>query len=249
MRGGGDSFEIIEANLDEYAGGGTLDRVVVNKPSSVWMRIYTFNGNMYSFAIMNDNDVFQTKYLASMYTYIGSLSIGYSLHIVVENVTKNMGTSLYEDTVIRIGNGSNINAIGTWTSTIVPENVTMELDCKVVEMNGNIVTAKCDSKTMWSESVFNRIYMGVYPADNNIHMCANTPIQRLFGYEGFGYSGSIPSGEWSQYNVTGSGSSIIVGNQLTIMNVPKSFVSHWANMGAQALMGNNRIILVPPDGS
>ena len=231
-------------------GGGTLDRVVVNKPSSIWMRIYTFNGNMYSFAIMADNNVLQTKYMAGMYTYIGSLFIGYSLHIVVENVTKNMGTSLYEDTVIRIGNGSNINAIGTWTSTIVPENVTVELECKVVEMNEDtsVVTAKCDSKTMWSKSVFNRIYMGVYPADNNIHIGGEPPMQHLFGYNGFGYSGSIPSGEWSQYNVTGSGSSLIIGDQLTIMNVPESFVSHWVDtIHAKALMGNSRIILVPHD--
>ena len=148
-------------------GGGTLDRVVVNKPSSIWMRIYTFNGNMYSFAIMADNNVLQTKYMAGMYTYIGSLSIGNSLHITIENVSKHMGTTrndaemMIENTTIYINDNCDSSLYGTWTSTIVPENVTVELDCKVVDNSTNTIVTEC-GPDRWSDSVFNRIPIDIW---------------------------------------------------------------------------------------
>ena len=149
-------------------GGGTLDRVVVNKQMNEgWVRMYMDGGNVKAIVIMNDNDTLRLKYIAYVYNGIAlsSTSIGNSLHIVIENVTKHMGTAwndgmMYreeESTTITINDGSDSRVYGTWTSTIVPENVTVELDCFVVENDGTIVTANCYLEITWDESVFNRI--------------------------------------------------------------------------------------------
>ena len=248
-------FETIDANLD--AGGGTLDRVVVNNWPPVYVRMCVEGGKLKAFAIMTNNDVLQTKYVADMgmegLVISSSLSIGDLVHIVIENVTKHMGTSFddanmnKEKTKIVIGFDSD-SRYGTWTSIIEPDNVTVELDCEVVGTYGKIVTAKCNSETTWPDSVFNRIpiYTTMFGSDY-------TTNQALFGIDGFSKKGSVPSG-WDEYNVTGSGSSLTIGdNQLTIMGLPESFVSYWVDtihakawMGTNAY-GNSRAMLVPPD--
>ena len=206
---------------------------------------------MYGFAIMNDNDILQTKYISNTFIHIGSSLIGNALHIVIENVTKNMDTEysdakISESTTIRINDDSSSNTKGTCVSTIVPENVTVELDCEVVETDGNIITARCYSETTWPDSVFNRIpifvsggaYFGLDYITNMV----------LLDKRSFQISGSVPSG-WNQYNVTGSGSNLTIGdNQVTIMGLPESFVSHWVNtIHAKAYMGGDRAMLVPPN--
>ena len=253
--GGGDSFEMIEANLDEYA-GGTLDRVVMNK-HGVWVRIcvdeVSITGKVDNgLVIMTDNDILQTKYIAMVnFPINSSLSISDPIHIVIDNVWTNTGTEISdakmrETTTIHINDDSDSKSCGTWTSTIKPDNVTVELNCVVVENDGTIITAKCDSETTWPESVFNRIlirrsnYMFF-----GVHLCNQIA---MFGHgSAFKTEGSIPS-EWSQTNVTGSGSNLTIGNQLTIMGLPESFVNHWVNMNVRAWFGNNNFaIFVPPD--
>ena len=249
-------FETIEWNDEgEYAGGGgpMFDRVVANEPPSTWVRMYMYSGFAMSIVIMTNNDILQTKYMAGIWRglRLSSSSIGDSLHIIIENVTNHMGIS-YDDAkmmteyaTIIIGSKSDSQSRGTWTSTIVPENVTVELDCVVVDNSNSIVTAKCGSD-QWSESVFNRIPIRI---DNGAQFgYDDTTNHAMFGKTDFSIDGSVPSG-WKQYGVTGSGSNFTIGNQFTIMSLPESFVSHWANMGAQALMGDDRIMLVPPDGS
>ena len=212
--------------------------------------MYVYRGNAYSLAIMIDNDILQTKYVASI--YIGTTtSIGDSLHIVIENVTKNMDTTLddakmkKEYTTVTIGSGSDSSSYGTWTSTIESNNVTVELECEVVEVNGDIVTAKCDSDNYWPDSVFNRIPM--WMEYGNVYFGFGSGINSmLFGTNEFKYSGTVPS-EWKQYNVTGHESNLTFGNQCTIMGLPESFVSYWVDMGAHAYLGNLYAMLVPHD--
>ena len=234
-------------------GGGALDRVVVNEPRVVYVRMNRDGMDkryINALAIMTDNNILQTKYIASIAVTIGSPSIGDSVHIVIDNVTKNMGTELNDAkmskaTTITIDPGSNSKSYGTWTSTIVPKNVTVELDCVVVKVNWDVVTAKRDQKITWPESVFNRIptwaivseaYFG-YSSDTN---------HAMFNTRSFKKEGSIPSG-WKQYNVDGSGTSLIIGERVTIKELPESFVSHWVNMGAKAYMGDMYSMLVPPE--
>ena len=228
---------------------------MVNEPWIVYVRMYVDEGEVWSLAIMKANDVLQTKYIMYPYNDITiNSSIGASLYIVIENVTKHMSTS-YADadmnndpTTITIDGGSD-SAYGTWTSTIEPDNSKVELNCKIVENDGTIVTAKCISESTWSESVFNRIpiwidRMGAY-ACFGINSITN---HMLFGEGYFSVYGSIPGG-WNEYNVTGSGTSLKIDNQFTIMNLPESFVSYWVNMCAKAYMGNDRVLLVPPGSS
>ena len=221
--------------------------------------MYVNGGKVKALAIIKDNNVLQTKYVAYILYGItlSSSSIGDSLHIVIENVAQNMGTSYNdadmqkESTTIAINDGSDSISYGTWTSTIVPENVTVELNCKVVEVNENtsVVTAKCYSETTWNESVFNRIPMWV---TSNAQFGYNSfTNMAMFGTDSFLTEGSITQ-SWdgsTRYNVDGSGSNLTINDQFTIMGLPESFVSHWIDMGAKALMGNKRIMLVPPGSS
>ena len=218
---------------------------------------------MKGIAIMTDNNVIQTKYIAYVWSSIAlsSQSIGALLHIVIDNVTKNMGQKLSdaqmsETATITIGSKSASYSRGTWTSTIKPDNVTVELDCKVVEVNENssIIVAKC-GHDQWPDSVFNRI--PIYVPGNRVYFgsdsTTNTP---LFVTDYFSKEGSIPS-SWNEsilYDVGGHESSLTINNQLTIKKLPTEFVSHWVNMGAKALMGGYNgvvgyVMLVPPNGS
>ena len=234
-----------------------MDRVVVNEPmKEVWVRMYVDGRSVAGLAIMADDDVLQTKYVASnIYITIAS-SIGSSLRIVIENVTQNMGTSksdayMSQTTTITINDDSDSTAKGTWTSTIVPENVTVDLDCKVVGNSNSIVTAKCYSKTIWNESVFNRIPIYVSSIANGYASFGydSNANQALFGTSYFETDGQFLVDGWKQHGVSGSGTSLILGNQFTIMYLPKPFVNHWINMGAEVYTGSNCGILVPPDSS
>ena len=223
---------------------------------AVYVRMYTGDsGIVRALAIMIDNDILQTKYVVGSEqtaVKVGSLSIGDSLHIVIENVTKHMGTTendavkFNDPTKITIGSGSDPYAMGTWTSTIKPDNETVELDCKVVNYNNPITTIKCDSDNYWPDSVFNRIPIGIvniytqFGSDSDIN-------HAMFGTDSLSFVGSVPSG-WNEYNVTGSGSYLTIDNRVTIMGLPESFVSHWVNtIHAKAYMGNGYMMLVPPD--
>ena len=238
-------------------GGGTLDRVVMNEPRVAWVRMYkSMGGYVYALAIMTDNNMLQTKFIGyNQYSVITASFTNNPFHMVIEDVWKNTGTSTSDATMdqkakIYINNDGKYSLCGTWTSTVKPDNTRVELDCEVVKTDGNIVTAKCISETRWSNSVFNRIpiyvgnvgaYIGVDNLVNNV----------LFGTNSFSTEGSITQ-SWdgsTQYNVTTNddGSSLIIGNQFTIKDLPTDFVSHWVDtIHAEALMGNNRIILIPP---
>ena len=221
----------------------------------VYMRMYVSSeGNVYALAIMNDNDILQTKYVAGLPWHdinIGS-PIGNLLHTIIKNVTKHMGTK-HDDAImdmdltsITIGSGSDSSSHGTWTSTIWSDNETVELDCKVVEVNGSIVTATC-GPDRWSESVFNRIPIWI---NSGAQFGYDSTTNRvLFGTQSFSYKGSVPSvwNESIQYDVTGHESDLTIGGQLTIMGQPESFVNHWVNtIHAKAYMGDDYVMLVPP---
>ena len=191
---------------------------------------------------------------------IGSSSIGDLVHIVIDNVKTNTGTgsndaSMNDKTTIYIGSGSSSNVRGIWTSTIEPQESRVELDCEVVKtsdvagIGGSIVTARCYSDTDWPDSVFNRLPINIVSMISSITFGPGSYTNVvLLGTNQFRFYiyGSVPSG-WSRYNVTGSGSSLTINNQLTITDLPESFVSHWVNMGAKAYMGGDRAMLVPPD--
>ena len=223
----------------------------------IYVKMYVEGGIIVkALAIMVDEDVLQTKYIADELSInIGSPSIGDQLHIVIENVTKHMGTTIndaemtMDETTITINDNFDSSSYGTWTSTIVPENVTVELDCVVVD-NSSIIVAKCISETTWPNSVFNRIPIAVsgsawfgYTQDTN---------QILFNTTSFTIDGSTGS-EWKRYNVTGHESNLTIGNQVTIIGLPESFVSHWIDtIHAKAWMGTgyrsvDYAILVPPE--
>lgn len=246
--------ETIEWNMDDEDVGEYIDKVVMNE-HGIYVRMYIEGMSAQTLAIIIDNDILQTKYVVHMAYSIGlsSTSIGESLHIVIENVTKNMGTSWIDaslsqyETTIHINDGSDSHSYGTWTSTIEPDNVTVELDCEIVNNSNSIIVSKCTSYTYWPKSVFNRIPMcnqiGVnfgYDQDTN---------RALFGTKYFSIEGAIPSG-WNKYNVTGNGSNLTFGDQYTIKDLPESFVSYWVNMGAEVWMGGDdfkQSMLVPPD--
>ena len=208
---------------------------------------------MKALVIMTNNDITQTKYVGFTDSGItlSSSSIGDSLHIVIYDVTKYIGTSyndagmIGDSTKITIDNGSGSYLPGTWTSTIKPDNVTVELDCVVVENNNSVVIAKCDSETTWDDSVFNRIPIVVSGGAKFGYSSIN---YALFGTDKFSVKGLVPGG-WSQYNVDGNGSNLTINDQVTIMGLPESFVNHWVNMGAKAYMGGLFAMLVPPDSS
>ena len=241
-------------------GGGTLDRVVVNEPQYVYVRMYVDGGNVIGIVIMTNNDVTQTKYIAGGF-YIGfssSLSIGDMMHIVINNVNTHMGTELVDAKMMRgvftkitIGSASDPDARGTWTSTILPDNTRVELDCKVVDNSNSIITAKCDSETTWGKSVFNRI--PIYINSGAQFGFIDTTNHILFSTKSFQTEGSIPSG-WSRYNMTGHESNLTIGNQFTIMGLPESFVSHWVDtIHAKAWIGKDKYtdnyyaMFVPPE--
>ena len=239
-------------------GGDSIDRVIANE-HAVYARIYVDEvGVAWGLSIMIDNDVTQTKcfgYTNGVTT--NTLSLGDSVHIVIDNVTKNMGTK-YEDTKMkevttnRINRGYSLYAQYTWTSTVKPDDVKMELDCKVVDDSTNVIIAKCDSETTWGDSVFNRLF--IYFGESSLSWVYNGPVNLvLFGTRSFPFKGSVSSSSWNEsirYDVSGHESNLTIGNQLTIMGLPESFVSHWVNtIHAEALMGTDRIMLVPPDSS
>ena len=210
---------------------------------------------------MTNNDVLQTKYVVgSLSNTLNSISIGNLVHIVIKDVKQNMDTSINdakmwkEETAVTINNDFDSKSRGTWTSTIEPDNVTVELDCVVVELDHYVmaevkrydVTANC-GPDQWPDSVFNRVSI----------LIRGVGAGAAFGYDGitnhamfnsddFPVKGLVPSG-WSQYNVTGNGSNLTIGNQVTIMGLPESFVNHWVDMGAKAYMGDDRVLLVPPE--
>ena len=247
------------AILSDAGGGGTLDRVVVNNWPDVYVRMRVKNGDVNALAIMTNNDILQTKYVAGIDQFgidINSLSIGDSVHIIINDVMKNMGTkykdaTMNDKTTITIGSDSNSYLCGAWTSTIEPNNVTVELDCNVVSKNKDIVTAKCGTD-LWPNSVFNRIPIYVYAGSMTRFGYGIDTNYAIFGSNYFQTSGSVPS-DWNesiQYDVDGSGTSLIIGNQVTIMGLPKSFVSYWVNtIHAKAYMGNRYAMLVPPGSS
>ena len=258
-------FETIEWDDEgEYEGGGPLDRVVVNNWPEVYMRMCVTRGmtdGLDALAIMIDNDVTQTKFIGYNPNWqIPASFISKPFHMVIENVWINTETSssdagMDHDTKIHI-NDNEYQLWCTWTSTVKPDNTTVELDCEVVKTDGNIVTAKCNSGTTWPESVFNRI--PIWPLSGAMFGGYNTINQALFGTKSFEIEGSITQ-SWdgiTRYNVTTNddGSSLILGNQLTIKNLPIDFVSHWIDMDVEALMGQNRTtgnraMLVPPNDS
>ena len=257
-------YETIEWDDEgEYAGGGgTLDGVVMNNWPDVYVRMYVSEGKVEGLAIMADNDVLQTKYITYMQNGIAmsSISIDDTVHIIIENVTKHMGTEwndkrMYEEketTTITINDGSDSDSYGTWTSTIVPENVTVKLDCKIVNNSNSIITAKCISETTWGGSVFNRI--PIYLQPGGIVGSYKRINRVLFGKDSFSTEGSITQ-SWdgsTQFNITGSGTNLIFDDQLTITGLPESFVNYWVNMRAEALLekdswGDIYAMLVPPD--
>ena len=218
---------------------------------AVYVRMYVYRGNAYSLAIMIDNDILQTKYVASI--YIGTTtSIGDSLHIVIENVTKNMDTTLddakmkKEYTTVTIGSGSDSQTCSTWTSTIEPDNSKVELNCKIVENDGTIVTAKCISETTWPNSVFNRIPMWIR-GSSAVVGSYNRVNRVLFGTNSFPVKGSLPR-SWTQCDVSGHASNLTIC-EFTIMELSESFVNHWVNMGAKAFFEDGYAILISPESS
>ena len=254
-------YKSVQVNMDEYAGGGTtFDRVIANE-HGIYVRMYMYAPSINAIAIMNANDILQTKYVANgPYARLDkALSIGDSVHIIINDVMKNMGTKyndaiLYEDpTTITINNvDSGLDSYGTWVSTVKPDNPKVELNCEVVEVNGFTVTAYC-GPDQWSDSVFNRLSLTISTSKSIAAFAYYGSINHLlFGRSNFPVEGSVPE-KWDEntrYNVTGHESNLTIGNQFTIMELPESFVSYWVNMGAQAYMGNGDFdyaILVPPD--
>ena len=210
-------------------------------------------GSADALVIMTNNDVLQTKFIGyNPHGRFPSPTIGDSFHIVIDNVWTNMGNST-SDVMMNYNTGLHINDDTftlwcTWTSIIKPDNVTVELNCEVVETNGSIVTAKCYSETTWDNSVFNRI--PIYISSRSAIIGKDNYIsQALFNTYVFSKEGSITQ-KWdgsTRYNVTGSESNLTINDQVTIKDLPTDFVNHWVNMGAEALMGGSYVMLVPPN--
>ena len=240
-------------------GGGTLDRVVVNEPGIVFVRMY-IPGYIQSLAIMTGNNVLQTKFIGyNRNLQIHSSFTNNPFHMVIEDVWTNMGNSSSDvqmnyNTKLYINNDIKYTLRCTWTSTVKPDNTTMELDCEVVKTDGDIITAKCISETAWDKYVFNRIPIYTGTGDAYIGGGVNGDInQLLFNTYSFPAKGSIKQSwdESTRYKVAGSESNLTINDQVTIMELPESFVSHWVNMRAEAYMGDiwgaDYIMLVPPD--
>ena len=148
--------------MNMRGGGGTLDRVVVNEHETyvneheTYVRRHVIGGKVRGLAIMTDNDILQTKYMAHIYNGIAidATSIGDLVHIVINDVWTNMGTSssdagMNKETTITINDDSDSRTYGTWTSTIEPDNVTVELDCVVTDNSTDVIISKCGSETTW----------------------------------------------------------------------------------------------------
>ena len=234
-------------------GGATFDRVIANEH---WIYVRMMMGVIYmdSIVIMSNNDVTQTKFIGyNIDGEISSPSISNPFHIVIDDVWMNTGTSLSDaqmdqNTVICADGYTYPLLWGTWTSTVKPDNTRIELDCEAVENSNGIVTAKCVSETTYGESVFNRIPICV--SGNSVYIGGDGVINRiLFGRNSFSKEGSITQkwDESTRYKVSGHESNLTINDQFTIMNLPESFVSYWVNtIHAEALMGDDHIMLVPP---
>ena len=233
-------------------GGESFDKVVVNKQSEVYVRMYVTGGFVLALAIMNDNDILKTRFISHNEDYrIPVSSISNPFHLVINNVWINTETSS-SDVSMKQNTDIHVNdrywLWGTWTSTVEPDNTRVELDCEVVKNSNGIITAKCNSETTWPDSVFNRIPLYIN-SGGAVYIGSRTAINRvLFGSDSFSKEGFItqPWNGSTRYNVTGSRSNLTIGNQVTIMGLPESFVSYWVNMGAETLMGDSYAMLVPP---
>ena len=210
-------------------------------------------------AIMTDNDILQTKYIAGGFKIDLNKqpSIGDSIHIIIDDVGKHAGVTMSdaqmdETTTITINGVSDSKSNGFWTSTIEPENMTVELLGKVVEVNGNIITAKCESETIWDKYVFNRLPMRSIMMRMVTIGRDNTTNRVLFGTDSFTFGGSADA-KWMQCDVTGDGSSLTIGEHGSIKDLPESFVSHWVDtIRAKAWIGKDEygdgyIMLVSDD--
>ena len=230
---------------------------MVNEPRTVYMRMYVHREYVRGLAIMNDNNVLQTKFIGyNQYSQIPASFTSNPFHMVIEDVWKNMETSTSDanmnyNTNLYINNRK-YTLWCTWTSTIEPDNTRVELkDCKVVDTSGSIVTAKCVSETTWNESVFNRIPIWI---SGNAQFGHDDNTNRvLFNTEAFQTEGFITQ-SWdgsTRYKVSANdGTSLTFNDQFTIKKLPTDFVSHWVNMNSEALMGKDGYIeyamLVPP---
>ena len=240
-------YEAVQANMSEEE---SFDRVVMHEHASVYARIHMHNHEANAISIMINNDVAQTKYFAWInWIDLGKeLSVGDDVHIIIDNVTKNMGiisndVELYSETSTITINGHSNYSGGTWTSTIIPENVTVELTGKVVNVDKDIglVTVKCESDESWSDSVMDRMPLFV---DYEAKYLTN---HVLFDTDQLITDGFYPE-EWDEttrFSVTGEGSTLLIGDQFAIYDLPESFVTHWLNMDAEALMGKSDIMLLP----
>ena len=254
-----ESFNLTSFSVLSDAGGGdSFDRVVMNEPRVVYMRMY-IPGYVEAIVIMTDNDVLQTKFIGYNPNWqIPASFTNNPFHMVIEDVWKNMETSSSDvemnyNTKIHINNDE-YDLWCTWTSTVKPNNVTVELDCEVVKTDGDIITAKCISETAWNKYVFNRL--PIYIGTSNAYFGKNSKTnQVLFGKESFSKEGSVkqPWDGSTRYKVSGHESNLTINDQLTIKNLPTDFVSHWVNMRAEAYMGNIwgsvYAMLVPPNDS
>ena len=129
--------------------------------------------------------------------------------------------------------------------------MTVELLGKVVEVNGNIITAKCESETTWSKYVFNRLPMRSIMMRMVTIGRDNITNRVMFGTDSFTFGGSADA-KWTRVDVSGNGSSLILGDNGSIKDLPTDFVSHWVDMGAKAWIGKDEygdgyIMLVPPE--
>ena len=258
MRGGGDLFDRVIANMHR---------------EETYVRM-NMNGGL---AIMNDNDVTQTKYIAALSITIDSPSIGDSLHIVIDNVTQNMGTSLddikmtKESTTISINNESISDARGTWTSTILPDESRVELYCDVIGISGSIVTAKCLTDTNWPNSVFNRLplrieHIGIvnHPSYTEIFIIDNANIVSLLDIATSYMIYDFHSDHWSNNNRLSISAydyygkdTFAFGDKLFYIqdSLPTNFVNHWVNtVHAELLMMYDKAhymyyygLFVPPE--
>ena len=224
---------------------------MVNEPRNVWVRMCVDARGSLGFVVMTDNDITQTKLIGhNVHANIPSSFTSNSFHIVIENVCTNMGTStndmeMKQSTKLHINNDEYTLSC-TWTSTVEPDNVTMELDCEVmetsetVETSSSIIIAKC-GPDIWSDSVFNRVPM--YIGSGAAYVSRDTIVNEiLFNTLSFSTEGSITQ-SWdgsTQYKVTANdATSLAINDQFTIKDLPKSFVSHCVNIGAKALLGKD----------
>ena len=218
---------------------------------------------LYALAIMNDNDMTQTKYIAhDIDTRLDEApSIGDKIHIVIDNVTQNTGTSLNdammsETTTIKFNDKSVSNVKGTWTSTILPNELRVELIGEVINISGDIVTTKCLTNTNWPDSVFNRLpWMIEYYYDilykqetKRIHITNSEDMLSIFDFPVFcDIVHFKPDDDWSNNNRLSISANNDYGYDTLIFGdsdlfrindrLPSTFINHWANtIHAELLM-------------